>query len=506
MARPSRRAPAPRDASPAPAAAWVVVPATALWILAFGTVAIARVGFPYELEWIEGAMLSAVRRVAAGQPLYAAPGLDYVALNYTPLYVWVSAAVGAAVGVDFPALRLVSLVSALGVLVLLAALVRRATGSAAAGLVAAGLFCATYRLSGAWLDIARADSLYLLLLLAGAFLVGGRPGAGRALAAGALWGLAFLAKQSAPVVIAPLLAWRLARRPRAGLATGLAFAAVAGLAWLGLDAASGGWFRFYAFTVAASHAPEAGLALSFPGRYLVRLIPALIAFAAVAWLARSRRPPELGFHLAWFAGLLLSSWHLGSYRGGYDNVTIPVCLGAATLGGLAWGWSAGATGPARGALPAVAALLVLQSALLSWDPRRQVPSDADRRAGDRLVEALTRVGRPVLVASHPELLRRAGGPGRAHLMPLMDVVKGNSGETGRALWSAMRDSLRGGAWPVLVLDTRDWLLEEAVAAGYRPVARAVQDPDALWPVTGMRTRPEWILARSPADAGAVPVR
>ena len=40
--------------------------------------------------------------------------------------------------------------------------------SRTAGLVAAGLYAASYRFSGAWMDIARADSLFLFLIL-GAF-------------------------------------------------------------------------------------------------------------------------------------------------------------------------------------------------------------------------------------------------------------------------------------------------------------------------------------------------
>ena len=370
--------PAPRRASPL---AWLVISATGVWIVAFVAVALARARFPYELEWIEGAMLAGVGRVAAGAPLYAPPGLDYVALNYPPLYFWVSALVASVVGPGFLAMRLVSIASALGVIALLVAFVRRETGSTAAGVVGAGLFCATYRLSGAWLDIARADSLYLLLLLGGVqLLVRGTPGARAAVLAGLCWALAFLAKQSAPVVIAPLLLWLLVRRTREGLAAGLVFALLAAVAWFALDAASGGWFRFFVFDVAASHRPEAALALAFPGRFLLRLSPAIIAFIAVAWLERSRlRPAAVGFQIAWFAGLLLSSWHLASYRGGYDNVALPVCLGVAGLGGLAWGWASGPDARRPGVVTLVATLLVLQSAVLFWDPWREVPS-ADRKS------------------------------------------------------------------------------------------------------------------------------
>lgn len=59
------------------------------------------------------------------------------------------------------------------VLTLIVFIVRRASGSTAAGVVATGLYAATYRVSGAWADTARVDSLLLALLLA-AVLVGMR--------------------------------------------------------------------------------------------------------------------------------------------------------------------------------------------------------------------------------------------------------------------------------------------------------------------------------------------
>jgi dolichyl-phosphate-mannose-protein mannosyltransferase len=498
-ARPPRAHRSSRHRSRASVVTRVLGALAAGWILAFVTVALVRSVHPFELEWIEGAMLTGVRRVLAGLPLYAAPTLDYVPLNYTPLFFWVGAGMTQLLGADFLALRIVSLLSALGVLALLVAFVRRETGSGAGGLVAAGIFCATYRLSGAWLDIARADSLYLVLLLGGAFVlrVSGDRLAGAALAGG-LWALAFLAKQSAPVVVAPLAILLLLRRERPALVAPLVAASLSAVAFLALDATSEGWFRFYVLDVAAAHRPELGLALAFPGRFLLPLAPALIAFAVVARGARARLAEgALAFHACWFGGLLLSSWHLASYRGGYDNVALTACLGAALLGGIACGAIARDPVPASRAATAVAILLALQLVIVAWDPSRQLPGQKDRRAGDDLVIALRKVPTAVLMPSHPDWLRRAGKPERAHIMPLMDVVKGNSGEVGRALWQSMRDSLRARAWPVLVLDTRDWLIDEARGAGYRLAGSALREGDVLWPVTGMRTRPEWVFEAPP---------
>jgi len=111
----------------------------------------------------------------------------------------------------------------------------------------------------------------------------------------------------------------------------------------------------------------------------------------------------------------------------------------------------------------------------------------------------------VFVSYHPYLARRAGKPTNVHIVPLMDMVRMPRDSIQDGLWQAMKDSLRTRAWDVLVLDQRDWLIEEAQAAGYREIAGVFADPDVFWPVTGYQTRPEWVFApeeRREADTTA----
>src|SRR5262245_50878569 len=105
---PARTTGPARAAGPDPAVALALALACA-YVLAFVIVAVARLPYPFELEWLEGVVLEHVHRVLAGQPIYVAPSVDFVPLNYTPLYYYVSAAFAAALGPGFVALRLVSL-------------------------------------------------------------------------------------------------------------------------------------------------------------------------------------------------------------------------------------------------------------------------------------------------------------------------------------------------------------------------------------------------------------
>jgi 4-amino-4-deoxy-L-arabinose transferase-like glycosyltransferase len=180
----------------------LLVPAALVPVVAYVVVAVLRIGYPYELTYFEGSTVEVAARVVAGQPLYAPPTTGYAPWPYPPLYFWLSGALVRVTGLNLFTLRLVSFVASVVVLALLVLIVRRATGNLVAGIVAAGLYAATYRVSGAWADTARVDSLLLALLLA-AVLVGMRARTWRGGAAlGVVFFVAFLAKQNALVVAA----------------------------------------------------------------------------------------------------------------------------------------------------------------------------------------------------------------------------------------------------------------------------------------------------------------
>src|SRR5688572_24966262 len=46
----------------------------------------ARLGWPYDLEWMEGGMLAHSWRLAEGLPLYVEPGPEFVPFVYPPGY------------------------------------------------------------------------------------------------------------------------------------------------------------------------------------------------------------------------------------------------------------------------------------------------------------------------------------------------------------------------------------------------------------------------------------
>ena len=86
----------------------------AAYILVYLAVALLRLRYPFQLEWIESGSLDQVRRILSGRKLYARPSLGFVSFIYTPVYFYVSAAAARVLGDGFLPLRLVSLAASLG--------------------------------------------------------------------------------------------------------------------------------------------------------------------------------------------------------------------------------------------------------------------------------------------------------------------------------------------------------------------------------------------------------
>lgn len=461
-------------------------------------VASQRITYPFELEFIEGAVLSQASRVAHGLPLYLAPSPNYVALDYTPLYFWLGGAAVSALGHNFFALRVISIAGTAIALAAIWLLVRRAPASKAGAWVALGLFAASFRKSGAWFDVAREDSLALALTLGFLVLLRWRASRVATVLLGALLlCAAYLTKQTAPLCCLPALALLAIESPAYGWSLAALAAMMVSIAIVLLDRSTGGWFSYFTFTVPRYHSLDWRLALRFPFDDLLTWYwPAI----ALVLLARERirvaqDRGSLRFHVAAVVGLCGVSWWLRCYPGCYDNVLLPAYAVLSVLVGMAYSViERDREGASSTRLFRVSARLVLivQFALLAWNPFAQIPSPRDREAGERLVSELRRFPASTLVPTHPYLAGMAGLPERAHIMPLMDVVRDGRGRIPQQLLAAIRDSLQRQAWSPIVLDNRDWLTEEVAAAHYEAAGRVFSTREVFWPVTGLRTRPEWI--------------
>jgi hypothetical protein len=466
--------------------------ALGLWFLALlAYVFFRRVGYPYDLEWMEGGILCHALRLSRGEPGYAAPSVDFVPFLYTALYPALLAGLGKLFGLSHALGRVVSLLATVGTMALGWAFVRKEGGSRAAALTATGLFAAAYVPTAAWYDLARPDSLFLFLVTAALLLGWWRRDslAGGAMAA-LLMVAAFFTKQTAsPFMIALGLALLLMRW-RVALAYGAVLALV-GLPLLYLsNRMTGGWFWTYVFRLHQQHDFYPGRAfLGSPLRLLLLLGPGLLL---VPWALVRRRSPGL-IYATWMgvAGAGAACVGFGT-QWAFMNAFIPGVLFPALAIGVAAGRLVAGEGleaPPR-LRPPVVWLLVAGSLVCApggliplfsrvtprewaidrdaptgYDPRPYLPTAEDRRRGDALLARLRAVEGEVLVPFHPFYAHQAGKRTYLHRMGVLDVTRAGLG-TPRGLAEAIAEQ----KFAVVVMDNKidgNWHMWPGLLARYR---------------------------------------
>ncbi len=469
-------------------------------------IALHRIGYPFEIDWMEGGSVELAARVAGGHSLYTAPSLAFVGWTYPPLYYWLAAVVAKVTGVGFLPLRLVSLVASLVSMATLAAIVVRETGERVAGLVAAGLFAATFQISGSWFDTGRVDSMFLALtLLAVAW---GRRARGMrgGVALGLLAFLAFFTKQTALLALLPVLVYLAFARTRVGVPALLTLLGLALASTVVLDGLTHGWYRYYVFDELAQQPWAKQVWVSFwvddvlhkqwPVLILVITGGLSLMFRGRARVRLDWRSPSV-YYAAATVGLVASAWASRLHTGGYTNVLMPAYAAFALLAGLVCGqlFRDRRRAAVIGAL--VAVILLAQLALLAYPPDSQIPTAADRAVGAQLMSRLRALPGPVIVFRHPWYATLAGkGVSYAQEEAVHEVLRSAATRGARALRASLRVSLDALHVQAVVLDysSDGSLLEPEFSREFRLQRRPIT-AIPLYPLTDLRSAPALVYLR-----------
>ncbi|MCA1665372.1 MAG: hypothetical protein LC659_14100, partial [Myxococcales bacterium] len=379
------------------------------------------------------------QRLFDAQPLYPPPTLDFVPHPYPPLYPAVVALLAkVAGGVSYALGRVVSTASFAGALAIGWRFVRVEGGSRAAATVAMAIPCAAYAATGAWYDLVRVDSLWLLLTAGGATLAwrARRSTPGLAAAAMLLVAAFFTKQTAAPFMVAVSVALFVVDR-RAALVFVAALALVGLPALWAMQHATDGWFWFYIARVHRSHRFYTLAALLVPGRVLLLLLPALPLVACALWRDRA---PQLRWS-AWLALVAIFVSAVGkATAGGFINAFIPGIYFSSLLVGVALARTVARAEPraATRAWALAAATVLLAPRVVPSLIERFVPADrpyasgyalsllvptAEARARDEaLLARLRAVDGDVWLPSRPWYARLAGKRPLAGEMAAADLA------------------------------------------------------------------------------------
>lgn len=539
------------DATPT-STRWVRRVVTALgivWAAALLLVIVGRIGFPLELEWMEGGVLHQAARLQGGEAIYPPPSEAFVPFLYTPGYPAVVAGLGALFGVNFVVARLVSIVACVAIGWGIWRAIGREGKPRAHQVAGIGMFCAGYVFTFRWLDLARPDALYMALTVWGLVLLRESWGDHRkAVLAGALIALGFWTKQTAATFIIASGVGALLVAPRQLWSYVLTIAVIDGGGVLVGNAMTDGWLWHYIYELHQNHAfnderfekKTWGMFLHAAPFALLTVLFALAHFAS-PWMGRRRAIDARGdaarrrrllaarglafWALMFATGLLVSA--LGySTQWAEPNAFIPGVVFGSIFVAIAV--PSGGVREVVG-LSLISLQLVFSAALepmyqpiqnhgwgalgksYSWQQwGRSVPSSGQVEAAARLREEIESSGR-VFALGRPWWSVLAGGSGHIGTMGINDVTD----EDRSRVQLELRAQLERGDYDVLWFEgeppTWLWpamkgyrLQQRRHRAGrVRPMSGYMSVAGMVTPYRGDQTKWTPIERRDPPEGGTV---
>jgi 4-amino-4-deoxy-L-arabinose transferase-like glycosyltransferase len=470
-----------------------------LYVAVYLILVFFRIQYPFELEWMEGGSLEQVRRILSSQKLYVSPSLEFIPYIYTPFYFYLSAIVSKITGIGFMPLRLVSFVSSMGCFLIIFLIVNQETKSTFSSILASCLFAATFQKSGAFFDIARADSLFLFFLLAAIYLVRFKISPTSYVLAGVLVSLSFLTKQTALIISLPIMFYCVYSNRRCSIFFIATIVIITGISTILLNHIHDGWYNYYIFDLPMQHSIAKRMLLNFWVKDLMLPLP-IACIMSLFYILRPAckfKQKELFFYLLIAAGMLGASWISRLNRGGYLNALFPAYAIISILFGLAThtvfqSVQAAPAGKRKLMEIFVYLVCIIQFSLLFYNPFDQIPTRDDIKAGTELVDTIKQMKGDVLVPQHGYLSVLAGKHSYAHWVAILEVVGGLGGEPkeeGKKLENEIAQAIREKRFSAIIQDMDCFKDIERYYTIQRPV---FSDETIFWTVTGARTRPQVI--------------
>jgi hypothetical protein len=497
---------------------WYILALAAIGYMGlFLVLACIRLRFPYELEWIEGAKIDQMRWILSGKPLYGPPDIHFIPFAYTPLFFYLSAGLMKWMGIGFSAPRLISILATSGCFLLIYLIVNKDDDHPIPGIIAAGIYAASFALTGAWMDLAKVDSLFMFLLLAAFYTSRARPGAIMAVISGTLFVLAYFTKQLAlPVMLiyAPISMVISRGKNRLIWLTAIILGTIA---WLLMDYSSQGWFSFYTLKALTGHTLVSGW-LTFWRLLLSRLWPAtllvlifLVFRQGKVWPWQWHFPEHTWQSLGFSLALVLTSWSIFFKIWTYNNDLMPACAGMAILAGLVareyfLQGQPGRSFPRQAGSSietAILGLLAIQFICLTYNPIEMIPNNKTYQKTEKFIERLGSLPGEVFSYSHGFVNYLAGKTTYLHATPLADVTisafppDSDSYQRQKEANQAFNQAFTGQLFDWVILDK----FQPAWLPYYIQVGNFMRETEANYPGRASPIIPQVLLAKNPLARG-----
>jgi len=471
---------------------------------------IMRLAYPYEIEWMEGAMMDHVVRILDGKPIYTAPSIDFVAWLYPPLYYYIVAAVAKLTGVGFLSGRIVSFASSVVTALSLGYITKRLSGERIIAFLTIALYFATYHATGFYFDIVRNDAFFTMLIVACALAALSLPRRFGLIASAIILCAAFLTKQQAIFFFPALTLWYWLRNRKHGIAFGLIAVGLSFAALLFLSHFTNGWSTYYLFRIPSAKQADFSVIRMFDvfpdfalGSFSVSFIAVLIL---IFLKGRGAVPSENSMRTFFasdaglivmmaFSALAAGAVSLGN-EGGYRNVMMPFV--AFVIPALP-----AAICQLRAFRPEFSRYIYLpvlfQFAALYFNPLSQkmlIASAHQRRGGDEFMRDLAAIPGEVFIPYHGYITRQAGKQSHSHILAAIDVLRMHD-TTAKRLQAEFDSAYSQHRFSAIILEESDTFRTDTTVDHYTFSRRMLAEPNVyLTRVADGSTRPEFVFVPS----------
>jgi hypothetical protein len=420
-----------------------------------------RVGYDYELEWIEGGILQQVVRIIEGHAPYGKPGMAYVPALYAPLYYYFSAGMTYLLGIGLPALRAVSVMASAITACVIALSVWQLTKSRWATCLGFLAYSVMYQFTLTWFDVARVDNLWTMWLALTVLLLLRKPLQGNygVVLAAACFSLAVFTKQ-ASLFVSPFLflaVWSWSGFRSACVFTAVTVVIVATLTLL-MQWHSDGTFFYFTMQMAPHH----GMKKGFLGPFLLWYIAGNLLFILIfSALFIKEVSVDIRVRLGWLA-LLLGFGGMSTisrmYPGGENNVLMPLLMLLTIMSVSYFALMVERHTHSHYQCVGLLSVFLAVNFYHGWVrgaadyriPTRRPGGDDD--IGDALVKKISQVPGRVCVTMHGYLGYMAGKGFCSHRLLLQDVMMAGDSEMVMPIQKEAREKLMSGYYQVIVID------------------------------------------------------
>lgn len=368
--------------------------------------------YPYQMEWLEGAIMDSVARVYHGKPIFVPPSIEHIPLMYTQFYYYVAALFSFVMGLDFPAARMVSFLATIGTCTVVFLWLRKEGARWWLSLIGSGLFLATYELSNNWFNLAREDSLFVCLTMLGLYLLYFFESRRSAIASALVLLAAVYTKQPAGIILACVFAVEIFIRPRRTFMVGLILG-VLGLTIGGmLEILTDGWYLVYVEQIPRTTPKRWDYIHKFwPDDVYSHFEQGYMLIIVAAWMLFGREPKTLLRYAALFCGVMIAACISRVHVGGWPNVLMPAHAALAVMIMLAVHKLSLDSNTWKKVV--IYLLLLLQFHQLYFDPEKKIPTEQHYQAGKTYYDKLASLSGEVFIADMQFIQLRYGQPSYA---------------------------------------------------------------------------------------------